>query len=127
MPNLPATKTVELEWDNGWLTIWFNQPEKRNALTDEMRDDMLSVLGAVEDQRSVRGITLRGRGGVFCAGGDLKHFQSEFQTQATQDDIRAMSREAAAIMHRIFRAPQVTIAVVEGAAVAGGFGVMCCA
>ena len=34
MMNLPQTDSVECEWEQGWLTIWFNQPERRNPLTD---------------------------------------------------------------------------------------------
>lgn len=127
MANLPETQTLDLVCEGGWLTIWLNQPEKRNALTDELRDELIAVMASVRDRRDVRGITLRGRGGVFCAGGDMKQFRSDFQTTATRDDIRVMSRQAAAIMDAIKDAPQVTVALVEGAAMAGGFGIMCCA
>jgi len=127
MTALPATHAIELDLDDGWLTIWLNQPEKRNALTDELRREVIAVLDAVRDDRSVRGITLRGRGGVFCAGGDMKQFQSDFQGSASLDDIRAMSRDAAAVMDAVYCAPQVTVVLVEGAAMAGGFGLMCCA
>jgi len=34
MINLPKTDSVECEWEQGWLTVWFNQPERRNPLTD---------------------------------------------------------------------------------------------
>ena len=81
MTSFPDVKTLDLEFDTGWLTIWLNQPDKRNALTDELRADLVNVFNAVRDDRSVRGITLRGRGGVFCAGGDLKQFKTEFQQQ----------------------------------------------
>ena len=127
MTILPDTNTIDLERDGGWLTIWFNQPEKRNALTDELRDEVLSVFKAIYDDRSIRGVTLRGRGGVFCAGGDMKQFRSDFQTSASLEDIRVMSRDAAAIMDAVSTAPQVTVVLIEGAAMAGGFGLMCCA
>ncbi len=127
MPHLPKTSTLELEFQRGWLTLWLNQVEKRNALTDELRTDLHAVFQAVEPDRDVRGITMRGRGGVFCAGGDLKHFKSDFQTTAGVDEIMAMSREAAAIFDDVNEAPQVVIALIEGAALAGGFGLACCA
>lgn len=125
--DLPDTQTLDLEFDQGWLTIWLNQVEKRNALTDELRADLHAVLDSVRTDSSVRGVTLRGRGGVFCAGGDLKHFQSDFQREASMEDIRAMSRDAAAIFDQVNTAPQVVIALVEGAALAGGFGLACSA
>lgn len=127
MPCLPTTDTLDLELNRGWLTIWFNQVDKRNALTNELRTDLHHVLEAVREDRTVRGITLRGRGGVFCAGGDLKHFQSDFQRTATVNEIKAMSRDAAAIFDEVNAAPQVVVALIEGAALAGGFGLACCA
>lgn len=99
----------------------------QSALTDELRAELVAVFAAMRDDRSVRGVTLRGRGGVFCAGGDMKRFHSDFQTTAHKEEILVMSREAAAIMDAIHDAPQVTVAIVEGAAMAGGFGMMCCA
>ena len=127
MPSLPETDTLELDFQRGWLTIWLSQIEKRNALTDELRSDLHAVFDAVRSDREVRGITLRGRGGVFCAGGDLKHFKSDFQTRASMDEIKVMSRDAAAIFDQVNEAPQVVVALIEGAALAGGFGLACCA
>ena len=109
------------------MTIWFDQAQKRNALTDELRGDLHAVFDAVRGDRAVRGITMRGRGGVFCAGGDLKHFQSDFQTRASLDEIKAMSRDAAALFDEVNEAPQVVVALIEGAALAGGLGLACCA
>jgi len=75
----------------------------------------------VRDDRSVRGITLRGNGGVFCAGGDLKGFSG------TDADILAMSKGGGALFALVASMPQVVVALVEGAAVAGGLGLACCA
>lgn len=127
MPTLPTTDTLELEFERGWLTVWLNQVEKRNALTDALRRDLHAVFDAVRPDRQVRGITMRGRGGVFCAGGDLKHFKSDFQTKASIEEIKVMSRDAAAIFDQVNEAPQVVVAFIEGAALAGGFGLACCA
>ena len=89
MINLPKTDSVECEWAQGWLTIWFNQPDRRNPLTDAVVADLQRICEAIEHDRSVRGLTLRGRGGFFCAGGDLKGFQS--MANATHDDVIGMS------------------------------------
>lgn len=127
MKNLPETETLELEFQNGWLTIWFNQPENRNALSDALVAELALVLKTVRDDRSVRGITLRGRGGVFCAGADLKNFRENFQASGNREDIIAMSGGAAEIFDLVNTAPQVVIVLIEGAAMAGGFGLSCCA
>lgn len=124
MTTLPATDSVECEMDNGWLTVWFNQPERRNPLSDEMVADLQRICDALQDARSVRGLTLRGRGGFFCAGGDLKGFKA--LATAPNEDVIAMSETVGRLLYSLDRLPMVTVAVIEGAAMAGGLGVACC-
>ena len=71
MKILPETKSCILELDNGWLTIWFNRPEKRNALSDTLLNDIKDTVESVHNDRSIRGIIFRGKGGNFCSGADL--------------------------------------------------------
>ena len=125
--NLPDVTALELEQENGWLTIWFNQPDRRNALSEALIADLLSVLDAVRPDRTVRGITMRGRGGVFCAGGDLKAFRDTLQSVDDPETVAANSRRGARIFDTVNSMPQVVVAVIEGAAMAGGFGLACCA
>ncbi len=126
MPNLPTTEYVLTEFDGGWLTIWFNRPEARNALSGELTADLRAVLEAVRDDRSVRGITVRGKGGVFCAGGDLKGFKSNFQGgEQGVADVAASSRAGGELFGLINTMPQVVVMLVEGAAMAGGLGIVC--
>lgn len=127
MTDLPKTETLELELNQGWLTIWFNQPDNRNALSDALVVELAAVLKSVRDDRAVRGITLRGRGGVFCAGADLKNFKENFQQSGDRAAIIKMSSGAAEIFDLVNTAPQVVIVLIEGAAMAGGFGLSCCA
>jgi isohexenylglutaconyl-CoA hydratase len=126
--NLPATENLLLEQDNGWLTIWFNRPENRNALSQALTDDLRMVLSIASQETGLRGITLRGKGGVFCAGGDLKAFKSNFQGGGrSQEDIETASREAGELFDLLNEMPQVVVILVEGAAMAGGLGMVCCA
>ncbi|MCF6220009.1 MAG: enoyl-CoA hydratase-related protein [Robiginitomaculum sp.] len=118
---LPETKNLIAELEAGWLTISLNTPENRNALSADMSADLTAMLMAVRDNRSVRGITLRGNGGVFCAGGDLKGFTGG------DADILAMSKGGAALFALVASMPQVVVVLVEGAAMAGGLGLACCA
>jgi isohexenylglutaconyl-CoA hydratase len=129
MTNLPDTTAAELELKSGWLTIWFNQPESRNALSTELTGDLIRVLDAVRDDREVRGVTLRGRGGIFCAGADLKAFNSGHKSEGgpSRDAVIEQSKRGAGMFDKVNTMPQVVIAVVEGAAMAGGFGLACCA
>lgn len=126
MRKLPETHDLILEETGGWLTIWLNRPEARNALSHDLRRELCAVLGAVRDDRAIRGITLRGKGGVFCAGGDLKGFKANYQGGAQSiEDVAASSRAAGEMFDLINEMPQVVVMLVEGAAIAGGLGMVC--
>lgn len=130
MPNLPETTAIETDFASGWLTIWFNQPDSRNAFTSELTEGLVATLKAVRNDRTVRGITIRGRGGIFCAGGDLKSFKANHQASQApdaRDSIIAMSKGGAEMFDLVNTMPQVVIVLIEGAAMAGGFGLACCA
>ena len=118
---LPETKNLLTELDGGWLRITLNTPHNRNALSAGMSADLSAVLTAVREDRKVRGITLRGNGGTFCAGGDLKGFSGG------EADILAMSKAGGKLFALVASMRQVVIALVEGAAFAGGLGLACCA
>lgn len=124
MATLPETKTLALELDQGWLTVWFNQPERRNPLTDEAVEDLATVITSIAPQRDIRGMTIRGKGGFFCAGGDLKGFKA--LASGDSDASMTMSRRIGDVLADLNALPQVTVAVIEGAAMAGGLGVACC-
>ena len=115
------------ERDSGWLTIWFNSPENRNALSTQLTEEFMDVLRAIKDDRSIRGITLRGKGGVFCAGGDLKSFSVGQSGDDAHAKFRQMNYDAGELFDMVMGLPQVVVAYVQGAAIAGGLGLMCCA
>lgn len=127
MEKLPEFSVLQVDSKSGWLTVWFNQPRVRNPLTDQMREELSALLEFVRDDRRIRGITLRGRGGVFCAGGDLKSFAALASGEVSRQSIVALSSDIGHLLKLVNSMPQPVIAVVEGAAIAGGFGLACCA
>lgn len=124
MKIFPTTRSVELQVDGSWLTVWFNQPERRNPLTDDVIDDLAEVFHALKEREDIRGVTLRGRGGYFCAGGDLKGFGR--LAEGPREDAMRVSTLIGEVLWACNELPQVTIAVIEGAAMAGGLGLACC-
>lgn len=127
MSRLPQTNKLQLDLDGGWLTIWFDSEANRNALGDELIGELHAALDAVHDDRRVRGITLRGKHGIFCAGADLKSFMRAIDDGASHQDVCEMNKGAGLLFAKINAMPQVVLAYVEGAAIAGGLGLMCCA
>ncbi|GAB5413613.1 MAG: isohexenylglutaconyl-CoA hydratase [Congregibacter sp.] len=123
---LPDIHHLILEGDGETLTIWFNRPEARNALSSEMADELSVVLEAIP-KTDFRFVVLRGKGGVFCAGGDLKMFRTVFQAGTSREDIVRFNADFGRTMAAIRQLPQLFIVVIEGAAMAGGLGIACLA
>jgi len=119
------TDAIVLEQNADWLTIWFNRPQVRNALVEDLFSQLMQTLELLQSKKSFRGIIFRGAGGFFCAGGDLKSFKA--MGQAAPQDAREMaettSRDIALMLQKIKSLPQLTVSIVEGAAMAGGFGI----
>lgn len=122
---LPDTRHLELDLQRDWLSVWLNRPEARNALSAEMASELRAVAGILHNRSDIRGVTFRGRGGVFCAGGDLKGFRFLMQQGVDHAEVAAFSREAGLLFHEVNELPQVTVMLVEGAAMAGGLGLVC--
>ena len=126
MNYLPKTKQCILELNNNWLTIWFNRPEKRNALSKELIIDIKLTLDAVKNDHSIRGIIFRGKGGFFSAGADLAEIKKIANAGADSRRLALeMSKKVGDLFDAISKTPQITISVVEGAAMAGAFGIVC--
>ena len=128
MKNFPKTDSLLIEYSNGWVTIWFNQIKNRNAITNNIVDELFSIFNFLNDDREVRGITLRGKGGIFCAGVDLKSLNKMTDTSKNAKSLAfEMSIRIGELFKVINSAPQIVVAVTEGAAIAGGFGIACSA
>lgn len=129
MIEFPECSTLLLEQQASRLYITINRPEARNALSDEVVTEFTALLDILHTTREIRTVILRGAGGTFCAGGDIKVFQESFTSAAPTDG----SRDPIAIKNRTFgdfllklnSLPQVLIAIVEGAAFGGGLGLVC--
>jgi len=126
MIKLPDATALQLDRQGSVLTVWLNRPEARNALSPEMVDELGAVLDAIRDERSVRTLVLRGRGGFFCAGGDIKGFKSGMQGGDTDEAAVARgNRGFGDLMIKLNEQPQTVIVLVEGAAIGGGLGLAC--
>jgi isohexenylglutaconyl-CoA hydratase len=119
---------IEVEHSGDWVTVWLNRPRSRNALSAEMSRALMELFVRVAPDRSIRGLTLRGRGGTFCAGADLKSFSALASGDASQHaDAVATNLEGGRLFERLNTLPQVVVVLVEGATLAGGLGMACCA
>ncbi len=114
------TDEVLLTRDGPIVTLTFNRPEARNAMTWTMYQRLYETCEQVDADDSVRVLVLRGAGGkAFVAGTDIGQFQ-EFRTA---DDGIEYEREGDRRIDRLERVGKPVIAQIEGYAVGGGFGI----
>lgn len=132
METLPNFKTLLVRRERSRLYVTLNRPEVKNALSDEMVDELNALLDGIAPDRTLRSLIVRGAGGTFCAGADIKGFHASFQAPApaaggaaAPDPITTRNRLFGAFLTKFNQLPQTTVAVVEGAAFGGGLGLMC--
>ncbi len=117
-------KTIQLCFDSGVATITLNRPEKRNAISFALVDQLLAALDEIE-HAAAQVVILTGAGKAFCAGMDLDEL-STLVGQTHDESVQDSSRMAH-VFRRLYDFPLPTIAAVNGAAIAGGtgFATMC--
>ena len=110
-------KTIQLVYDSGVATITLNRPEKRNAISFELIDDLLRALKEVETSDAIV-LILTGAGKAFCSGLDLDNLKALLGRSSEENlkDSETMVR----LFRSLYEFPKVTIAAVNGAAIAGG-------
>ncbi|MFC2969209.1 enoyl-CoA hydratase [Acidimangrovimonas pyrenivorans] len=116
------TDEILLREDRGAVaTLTMNRPGALNALSDAMLAALKDAFAALEEDRSVKAVVLKGAGKAFCAGHDLKEMQAGRQAE---DHGRAyfadLFARCASVMQMIPRLPQPVIAAPHGIATAAG-------
>src|SRR4051812_15627011 len=96
--------------------LTLNRPERRNALTIELMNELTAALESAGTEPEQRIVILRGAGKAFCTGLDLQ--------EVTKHDPQKTAEMVARMLLALAETRLVTIAMVHGAAVAGGAGVM---
>lgn len=107
-----ADEILKVERQPNYLTLTLNRPEKRNSLNQALLDAMDKALTASEDDKEIRAVIVRGAGKSFCAGLDLA------EADRLEGGHSPVSIER--VFHRLEQFPVPTIAMVQGAALAGG-------
>jgi isohexenylglutaconyl-CoA hydratase len=118
----PNFETLIVTITPPFAAVTLNRPDVKNAMNSTMVLDLIAAFEALRENREVRAVVISGAGGTFCAGGDIKELASIMQS--------GMDEHAGALdklLRLVNQAPQVVIAKVEGAAMGGGFGLVCVA
>lgn len=109
---------IELHVRSGVATIHFNRPEKRNAMSDDMRSQFIAALETVAADKAVKAVVITGNGKGFCAGGDISGMERRMQAPAGEIGFNGWHRQqrvhhTQSLLHTM---PKPTIAAVNGAA-----------
>lgn len=112
-------QTLQLAFDAAIATITLNRPDKRNAISSQLVEELMSALDAIEQSPS-QVVILTGAGKAFCAGMDLDELKSLLGK--SRDENLKDSTRMAHMFRRLYEFPRATIAAVNGAAIAGGTG-----
>jgi methylglutaconyl-CoA hydratase len=112
-------KTIQLAYDAPIATITLNRSDKRNAISFELIDDLLRALDEIAESDALV-LILTGAGKAFCSGLDLDNLRALLGRSPEQNlqDSQTMVR----LFRALYEFPKITIAAVNGAAIAGGTG-----
>jgi len=114
--------TYEVRERAAVLTL--NRPDRRNALSREL----IAAIGAAAERAAsdsaVRSVILTGAGPSFCAGMDLAELQSSLAAGPEESPVWDDALRLAKVYDRLYTLPKPTVAAVNGAAVAGGAGLV---
>src|SRR5579875_2894776 len=110
---------ARVEDESGVRTVTLNRPEKRNALTPELQEELIAALEGAEET-GARVVMIAGEGEAFCAGLDLTVLREMGGFTAEQH--RTEAARVARMFRAVWECDLPTIAVVQGPAIAGGMG-----
>jgi len=123
-----ALERVSLVMRGPHLIATLDHAATKNALTDQLMAELNQLLDHTADDLSIRSLVLRGANGVFCAGADLKAALAKLDVPVTgTDPVAVMNRSVGELYNKLNNYPKAVVAVVEGPAFGGGFGMACCA
>jgi 2-(1,2-epoxy-1,2-dihydrophenyl)acetyl-CoA isomerase len=119
---MTANEIVLQNLDKGLLTITMNRPERRNALNADMTRGLVEAARRAADDPEVRAVLLKGAGGTFCVGGDVKSMAEGRAPMSFENKLATLRRgmEVSRILHEL---PKPVVAQLDGAAAGAGLSI----
>lgn len=122
------TAPVISRFEDGILHLNLNRPESRNALSADLVASLTEQFESIAGLADARAVVLRGTGGHFCAGADLRAvLADEAFSAGGSDPVLGFWDAIDRLLRAVREAPVVVIVVCEGMVLGGGFGLACVA
>ena len=119
---MTANEMVLQHLDKGLLTITMNRPDRRNALNPDMTRGLVEAARRASEDQEVRAVLLKGAGGTFCVGGDVKSMaagRAPMSFEEKQVNLRK-GMEVSRILHQMQKP---VVAKLDGAAAGAGLSI----
>jgi 2-(1,2-epoxy-1,2-dihydrophenyl)acetyl-CoA isomerase len=110
---------VVTERNESIVTIRLNRPDKLNALTPDVGDQLVHAVLSVVEDKSVHCVVITGAGRAFCAGGDIEFLLEARKKRATAD-LERLVASGKEVVRAIAMMPKLVIAAINGPAAGGG-------
>jgi isohexenylglutaconyl-CoA hydratase len=121
-------ETLLVERAGGVVQVTLNRPQARNAMSLAMVRELRQVLQEASAEQGTRALVLRGAGGHFCAGGDLKDMAAARMGEAQLENaLVSLNAAFGELCVAYAAAPMAVVVVAEGTVMGGGFGLACVA
>jgi enoyl-CoA hydratase/carnithine racemase len=109
---------IELKVEQAVATLTLNRPDKRNAMSDQMRNEFVHALESITADKAIKALVLTGAGKGFCAGGDISGMQKRMNAPTGEVGFNGWHRQqrvhyTQSLLHTC---PKPVIAAVNGAA-----------
>ncbi|MGJ4890885.1 enoyl-CoA hydratase [Bradyrhizobium sp. HKCCYLRH3099] len=119
---MTTNTTVLQHLDSGLLTITMNRPERRNALNSDLTKGLVEAAQRAANDPDVRAVLLKGAGGTFCVGGDVKAM-AEAKTAPSFETKVTSLRERMEVSRLLHQMQKPVIAQIDGAAAGAGLSI----
>lgn len=111
---------IRYEVENGVAVVTLNRPDRLNAYTERMRDEIVAAFDLIDEDDAVRAVIVTGEGRGFCAGADLAGDADPKPEGAPPDEVGTWRDGGGQVTLRIFRCLKPVIGAINGAAVGVG-------
>src|SRR4051812_18852795 len=119
-----STDLVRYEIHPPAAVLTINRPDRRNALSRDLTAALTDAFERARTDAEARCVVLTGASPVFCSGMDLAELQESLGADPDQSPVWEDALRLATLYDRIYALPKPTLAAVNGAAVAGGAGLV---